>query len=78
VYVCPGDSFNIPLGGNTDPRGTEETLVQDVSPSVIASSPSNEYLVLDFIAVVFNVSLKFPLSSDCLNTQVRLSELEEG
>jgi hypothetical protein len=57
VYVWPGDSFNIPLGGDTNPGGTEETLVQHVCASVIASSTSLEDLILYVIAVIFNVTL---------------------
>jgi len=64
VYVCPGDSFNIPLGGNTEPRGTEETLVQQVCTSVVASRTSFEDLVLNVVTMVCNVSLQLPVGSD--------------
>jgi hypothetical protein len=63
VYAWPGDSFNIPLGGDTNPGGTEETLVQHVCASVITNSTSLEDLILHVIAVVLNIALKLPFCS---------------
>jgi hypothetical protein len=64
VYVCPGDSLNIPLGGNTESRGTEETLVQEVCATVIASRTSLENLILNVVTIIFNISLQFPFGPD--------------
>jgi hypothetical protein len=75
VYVWPGCSLNIPLGGNIEPRGTEETLVQDVCASVIASSARLEDLILNVIAIGFNISLQFPFGPDRFNSQESLKRL---
>ena len=75
VYVWPADSLNIPPGGYTEPRGTEETPVQDISPSVVASNPSLENFILNVVTVFCDVSLQFPLGPDRFDVQKSLKGL---